>query len=268
MYRAFAGVLLALSLAFSAVSQKLPKPWTEWSSKDTEKILNDSPWGKTQTETDTSEMVYSPTAITASANSTSQAQGATNQATSVKFHIRFFTARPIRQAVVRTLEDQNRVNKGMLETMHAWADLHSDEYIIIAVTYEGSDRRYLGRTQQAFESAVTAVLKDNTYLERKDGKRLFLAEYKPPKKDGFGAHFIFPRTLNGEPFLTADGGTVRFHCDWTNTNTLDSAMNPAGQTSRGATRNSGSIQADSPFKLRLEMRFKLAEMMYDGVLEY
>ena len=266
MFRAALGLLLVLSLAFSAIAQKPPKKWTEWSPKETEKILNDSPWGKTQTETDTSEMVYSPTPITSSANATSQ--GATNQATSVKFRIRFLTARPIRQALVRVLEDQNRVDKSRLATMHAWADLHTDEFIILAVTYEGSDRRYLGRSQQAFESAVTAVLKDNTYLERKDGKRVFLAEYKPPKNDGFGAHFIFPRTLNGEPFLTADGGTVRFHCDWTNGATLDSAMNPTGQTSRGATRNSGSIQADSPFKLRLEMRFKLAEMMYDGVLEY
>src|SRR2546426_710790 len=35
--------------------------WSDWSRKDAEKILNDSPWGQTQVETNTSEMTYSPT---------------------------------------------------------------------------------------------------------------------------------------------------------------------------------------------------------------
>ncbi|MDT7605258.1 MAG: hypothetical protein QOF61_3255, partial [Acidobacteriota bacterium] len=38
--------LLALSLS---AQDKKEKPWTEWSKKDAEKILNDSPWGQTQT---------------------------------------------------------------------------------------------------------------------------------------------------------------------------------------------------------------------------
>jgi hypothetical protein len=259
----------ALISGVSVLAQKPGKEWTEWSAKEATKMLDDSAWGKTQVETDTSEMVYSPTAITAAANATSQAQGATNQATSVKFHIWFFTARPIRQALVRQLEVQNRIVKANVETYHSWANLHTDEYIIIAVTYEGSDRRFLGRAQQAFESAVTAVLKDSTYLERKDGKRIFLSEYRPPKKDGFGAHFVFPRALGGEPFLNADSGTVRFHCEWENLTTLDSTLNSPGQTSRRARGgNNGSIQPDSAFKIKLDMRFKVADMIYDGALEY
>lgn len=253
-----------------ALPQKPAKPWTEWSAKEAQKILDDSAWGKTQVETDTSQMVYSPTAMTAAANSTNQAQGATNQATSVKFHVWFFTARPIRQALVRVLEEQKRLDKINADTMHSWANLHTDEYIVVAVTYEGSDRRFLGRAQQSFQSAVTSVLKDTTYLERKDGKRLFLGEYKAPKKDGFGAHFIFPRMLGGQPFLNADSGSVRFHCEWENNTALDTALNPAGQTSSraGSRSNSSSITPDSTFKIKLDMRFKITDMIYDGALEY
>src|SRR5262245_13298179 len=79
------------------------KPWTEWSKKDAEKILSDSPWSQTQVETDTSEMFYSPTSDprapgvrTTGTSGNRQAQGATNQAVNVKYHIRFFSARPVR----------------------------------------------------------------------------------------------------------------------------------------------------------------------------
>ena len=44
----FSSLLLALC-ACSAFAQKT-KPWTEWSEKEAAKILNDSPWGQTQTE--------------------------------------------------------------------------------------------------------------------------------------------------------------------------------------------------------------------------
>jgi hypothetical protein len=46
-------------LAAAATAQK-NKPWTEWKLKETEKILNDSPWAQTQTITNINEMNYSP----------------------------------------------------------------------------------------------------------------------------------------------------------------------------------------------------------------
>ena len=40
---------ILILLAASVSAQKL-KPWTEWTAKDAEKVLNDSAWGQTQTE--------------------------------------------------------------------------------------------------------------------------------------------------------------------------------------------------------------------------
>src|SRR5205809_7517695 len=50
----------------SVFAQK-QKPWTEWSKKEAGKTLNESPWGQTQTETDTSQMTYSPTVTSTTA---------------------------------------------------------------------------------------------------------------------------------------------------------------------------------------------------------
>src|SRR5215211_4675164 len=48
-------------LVFGSLAFAQEKSWTEWTRVEAEKILNHSAWGQTQTETDTSEMVYTPT---------------------------------------------------------------------------------------------------------------------------------------------------------------------------------------------------------------
>ncbi|MGH9969359.1 MAG: hypothetical protein ACREBG_16380 [Pyrinomonadaceae bacterium] len=267
---------VAILVAVGAFAQKPLKPWVEWSKKDAQKILDDSPWSQTQTETDTSEMFYSPSNM--GDTRSRETQGATNQATSVKFRIRLYSARPIRQAFVRLIElnqsepDQTETAKSVTEKRRAWANLSAGDFIIVTVAYEGTDRRYLGRVMQAFNSAVTAVLKNSVYLERKDGKRIFLSDYVPPGKDPFGARFIFSRTTEGQPFVNADSGSLRFHAEYENKITSDSSSDTAGQpvNARQTTNRStgSSIQVGSPFKFKLDMKFKVAEMIYNGELEY
>ena len=239
--------LAAALFASPALAQKL-KSWDQWSQKDAQRILDDSAWGRTQTETDTSQMFYSPTsapgvngARSTSNDSSRQNQGATNQAVSLNYRIRFFTAKPVRQAFVRLMElNQPNLPKDMIERLNQFATLHSDRYIIVAVTSDSTDRRYAGPAEQALGTATTDMAKNNTYLERKDGKRVFLSEYVPPGKDGFGARFIFPRTLDGQPFLNPDSGEVRFYSQFA-----------VGTTS-----------------LKLNMRYRISDMIYDGQLEY
>ena len=238
--RSLPALFLVLSLATTVCAQKQSKPWTEWSKKEAEAILNDSPWGRTQVETDVSEMFYSPTARGgAGTNAGSRTeQGATNSEIYVRYHIRFFSARPVRQAHVRIIEindkDLNRETSGR---MHNFAELTAKDAIILTVTYESNDQRYSGKALQLFGSRNTGSLKNNTYLERNDGQRLFLDEYVPPGKDGFGARFIFRRHDDGVPFVMPDTTEIRFFSEVSK-------------------------------ELKLNMKFKVADMMYDGKLEY
>jgi hypothetical protein len=235
---------LALLLALTGtMAQKKEKPWTEWSKKDADKMLNDSPWAQTQTDTDTSEMFYSPTndpRLGGRATSTTGArigEGAVNSAVSITFHVRFFSARPVRQALARNIEIAQNPPPEVVAKLRSFADLQSTNAIIVTVTYESPDQRYSGVVMQAFNSAITGTLKNNTYLERSDGKRLFLEEYVPPGKDGFGARFIFLRELNGQPFITRNTGGVRFYAQY-------------------------------PNGIKISRPFKVADMIYQGELEY
>jgi hypothetical protein len=94
------------------------------------------------------------------------------------------------------------------------------------------------------------VLKESVFFERKDGKRLYLTEYVPPAKDPFGARFIFPRTMDGESFMKADGGAVRFHAEY--------------EMKASEAQSSGT----KPDKFKIDVKFKLNEMIYNGDLEY
>ena len=241
-----AALTMVLFMAGAASAQKPVKPWGEWTQKEAQKILDDSAWGHTQTETDTSEMTFSPTndVGTSRAAPTSgqrERQGAVNQAVPLNFRIRFFTSKPIRQAFARQIAlKQAAVTKELTAQLTAWSDAHTDDWIIVAVAYDSTDQRYSNPVMQAFGSATADTIKNNTYLERKDGKRVFASDYQAPGTDGAGAKFVFARTLDGQPFLNAESGEVRFYSEF--------------RTAR------------PPFKL--DMRFKVADMMFDGKLEY
>ncbi len=239
-------IMLATAvLAGTTIAQKQSKPWTEWSKKDAEKILNDSPWGQTRTESDTSEMFFVPGSgrgVDSGPGSAANRirQGATNQVVKLNFRIRFFTARPIRQAFVRLMQlQQPNLDAKSAEALKNFANFHTDDWIIVALDFDATDQRYSGPVFQKLGSATTDTLKNNTYLVRKDGKRVDLSQYLPPANDGFGARFVFPRNLNGQPFLTTESGEVRFFIETTGSNPI-----------------------------KFSMPFKVANMIYDGKLEY
>ena len=234
---------MALLLTLITATAQQSKPWTGWSKKEAEKILSDSPWAQTQTDTDTSQMFYSPTsdprlgARVTSTTGVRVGEGATNQSVNIIYRVRFFSARPIRQALVRLMWIQQTPPAEVAQKMTNFAELQSSDSIIVTVTFDSNDQRYSGTVMQAFNSAVTATLKNDTYLERNDGKRLFLEEYVPPGKDGFGARFIFLRELDGQPFISKDTAQVRFYAQYTN----------------------------GP---KIDRRFKVADMIYQGGLEF
>jgi hypothetical protein len=241
-------VLVVISAACLVVfAQKNMKPWTEWTQKDATKMLNDSAWGQTQTETNTNEMFFSPTARggSGSSGSASGGQGATNQATSVNYRIRFLSSRPIRQAFARsillqqkTADSQNGEQMKALEAqLKTFAEQKSLDWVVIAVSFDSTDQRFSNSAMQVFNSSNSGVLQNNTYLEVKGGKRIFLKEYRAPINDGMGAKFIFPRVVDNQPIVVRDGGDIRFYSE---------------------------VSKD----IKLNMRFKLADMIYEGQFEY
>jgi hypothetical protein len=244
MRRVAVSSLIVVLCAFSALAQK-SKPWTELNEKEVAKILNDSPWGQTQTEGEESrpEQTSAITQVAAprSADRQISREGEapeTKPSRVVKFRIRFLSAKPVRGAFARyLLSKKTDADESLSQQLQGFVDRDFGDYVVIAVMAEAADPRLVAGTMQFLTNATAEALKDKVYLERKDGKRLMLADYRPPGPDGMGAKFVFMRTFEGKPFLTPESDNVRFFAQFSE-------------------------------KMKLNVKYKVSDMMYDGKLEY
>lgn len=245
--RRISAYLVILMLAGSAVAQN-QKPWTEWTKKDVEKTLNDSAWGQTQTEgggggaaAQSSESAVTQVAAQRSADrqlSSRQGEsGETKPVNYVKYQVRFLSAKPVRAAFARqVLLSKPEPDEALTTQLQGFIDRDFSEYIIVSVGVQVGDAKMAGPIMAAFTNADAAKLKESVYLERKDGKKLYLMDYRAPVEDGMGAKFIFKRVVDGQPFLS-ENDSVRF-------------------------------VAQLNERMKLNTRYKLSDMLYDGKLEY
>lgn len=260
MSKAIAAIVITVAIGSSLIAQKHTKPWKEWTRKEAEKILNESPWSQTQTETESTRSEETTKSFGDTRGRESGITSVTAPST-IRFRVRLFSARPVRQAYVRMIELSDKPpDEAASQKMDAWANLQSDDQIIVAVAYESSEKGSMSMLTRAFTTAATESLKNDVYLERKDGKKLFITEYVPPAKDVFGARFKFPRSIDGQPFLMPDSGVIRFHAEFH----LKAAETSANGTSLPTAGRSRSESA----KFKIDVKFKVAEMIYNGDLEY
>lgn len=249
-----AALILLMTGSSVITGQSTHGPWMEMSKKDAEKLLTDSPWSQTQVDTDTSEMFFSPTRqgaasagrSSAASSATGQAsvnnnradRGAVNQAVQVKYRICFLSAKPIREALARmVIAAQHEPDADLIARLQAFVQRDFSPYIVIAVNIDSTDQRFLGPIMQQINSATAGSLTNKAYLETPDGERLFISGYQAPIPDGLGAKFIFPRRPKGVEFLKAGTSGVRFVAEFSES-------------------------------FKLNMRFKVSDMIYDNKLEY
>ena len=245
MRRALFISLAILFIAVPAAAQKT-KPWTEWTEKEAAKILNDSAWGQTQTEVSEAAEPSSVSAVTPTtaarredqriSSASNTESGESKARASINYRVRFLSAKPVRAAFVRMIELQGATPERVAE-LRPFVDRDFGDYIVITLSVDGTDRKRLGPSTEEIKSAEEATLQKSAYLERKDGTRVFLTNFRAPAQDGLGAKFVFPRVVDGKPFIEAGSGEFKFVLE-------------LGKT------------------IKINRKFKVSEMMYDGKLEY
>lgn len=234
----FAFILLAASIP--AYAQDGTRPWTDWSKKDAEKILNDSAWGQTFVQ-EAPEPV-STTVIT----NTRQGLSGTNNGESgevkpsraMKYRARFLTAKPVREAFSRLIVlSQPNAAEGLKTQLQGFIDRDFGDFLVVSFSIEAEDPRMSKGAMMGLSRLTADMIKDKISLERKDGKKATLIDYKAPVEDGMGAKIVFSRTLDGKPFLGEGDDLVRL-----------------------------TFQMSE--KQKINMKFKVTGMTYGGKLEY
>ena len=234
MKPAFALILCALFLVCPLMTpaQWNKKPYTDWSEKEALKVLNESPWGQTQ--------VYSDLSNTFGTGPGQSRRSGDYNAYYMNIRIRFLSSKPIREAFSRliALKQKDAMTPQLAAQLQAFATQDLPDYVIVAVDADATEAKNEIREFRALlDTRTTVDLKNNTYLTIQGGERVYVAEYQPPKKDGLGAKFIFPRKVNGKPVVTPENEEIQFYSDFSE-------------------------------KFKLSMRYKVKDMMYGGKLEY
>lgn len=128
--------LLLLISSLNASGQWDKKPQAEWTEKDAIKVLNDSPWGRTQTFTSPMEQYRGP--VTGRQGVGNQTTNAPPNALQLNFRVRFLSAKPIRQALTRMMElkFKGRVKDDVAEQLKQFASGEFLEIIVVAVSVD------------------------------------------------------------------------------------------------------------------------------------
>jgi hypothetical protein len=149
------------------------------------------------------------------------------------------------------IQQKDKMNDQLAARLKTFASGDFPDYIIVTVTVESDKASSMEQEANSLlHKLTTSLLKNNTYLLTDGGHRVFLQEYRPPRNDGLGANFVFPRLVDGKPFLTPESKEILFHAELT------------GQT------NAVTGGPQSPRDFTLNMRYKVKDMTYNGKLEY
>ncbi len=218
---------LPLSAYFSAADLWETKPNLEWSVRDVDAILNNSPWVTLCFAGFRTEQYKIPRMI--------DYPDYNWRTLAVFYRIQLLSARPIQEAVARGISlGKNTVEYSvdMKETANS-AKLKQEldesassnpntpilqmdkKFIVIAIVLRITPHGLFQWSQEPDGAELTvadpAQLKKNTRLFTSAGKSVSLLEYKPPGRDWSGARFYFSRSLpDGRPLVTSADEELSF----------------------------------------------------------
>jgi hypothetical protein len=212
------------------------KPYTEWSEKETEKMLTDSPWGDRMFIGDTMVSGGSPGGMTGGGGGRGRGRGGgatvsgEDLARSQNVNVRLHSAVPIRMALA-----QRAILAGTLPQEDAEESIKTHPapgYLILGVTLPGGwSRGPLG--DEEIES-----LKEKIYIElKKSKKRIRFERLVPPNRgQSRETYLYFPRTEEGRELFLPEEEEAKF-------------------------------RANLNSRTKVGVNFKFKKMMFDGKLE-
>lgn len=185
----FLAVIVAVTLPLgparaTLLQDELTKPFRKWTKAEANKLLNDSPWAKTQEESS----VYG-----------------LGVPTDFKFTLRLRSALPIREALVRLkqieahydqLSEQERATfdaktKGLLDCPAC-----ADNYVL-SLSSRSENSPGWDLAFRSYEKMTLAMLQENIFLANDKGEKRKLVHFIPPKAAGEETVFFFARLDEG-----------------------------------------------------------------------
>jgi hypothetical protein len=133
------------------------------------------------------------------------------------FYVRFLSAPPIREALLRVQQIQFGYDGWAAEAKLQFddtvaADLHSGfgDWIVVTVGFRSNDPNEESNVRRFFERQTTETLQNKAFLSTEQFSQVRVHTYFAPRDEGIGAKFVFPRQLEGTPLVSKASKTVSF----------------------------------------------------------
>jgi hypothetical protein len=133
------------------------------------------------------------------------------------FYVRFFSAPPIRQALLRIQQIQYGYDGWAAEEKRRFdesvaADLLSGfgDWIVVTVGFRSNDPNEESNVRRFFERQNTETLNNKAFLSTEQFSQVRIHTYFAPRDEGIGAKFVFPRQYQGTPLVSKTSKTVSF----------------------------------------------------------
>ena len=190
---AMAGLLLAITAQAQFWTEKKPE---QWSKKDCQKLLSDSPWAKTWERS---------------------AGASASRATPVRatYVAQLWSVRTVRQAIVRIAQldpfyralspEQKKAQDAEAER---FIDTEARDTVVVQVVFATNSSAGERDLRVEWQKLSLEVLKASASLEGPTGK-VAPVGYTKPAVEQREFQLVFPRTLNGKPIVTESDAFLR-----------------------------------------------------------
>jgi len=189
--------------SLTILSLSAQEPFQKWPLSRAVQILNSSPWARQETYT---------VVVAGVGSGVSGEKEIFN-----RFYVRFVSAQPVREALARIQQLQFGYD-GLAEAdkrrfdEYAGGDLLSGfgDWIVVAVSFRSNDPNTESQVRRFFERETAETIKNKAFLSSEQYSQVPIRAYFPPRDEGIGAKFVFPREINGSPVVSAKTKTVAF----------------------------------------------------------
>lgn len=196
--------LLVCTLADSAALPQ--KPYRQWTLQEAVAVLNKSPWGRQTTFTKVVGGIGSGVFGEKEIYST--------------FFVRFLSARPIREALVRLKQIQSgydemddAARRGFDAASEKSLDVGLRRWIVVTVNFRSNDPDTERQVKQFLESQSFETIRNRVFISTAHFPNLRISAYYPPQGDAIGAKFVFPREIESEPVISDQDKSLTFQLD-------------------------------------------------------
>jgi hypothetical protein len=202
LYFALSAIFLAAGSAAFGADFWEKKPFDTWSQKECSKLLTDSPWVED---------------LTLMAEGISQSTtGDDGQQLNFKYQIQFRSALPVRQAMVRQMQLAQKYDtlgpeqkQQFDQSAKTFLSADFSDVVVVYVTYKGNSQDKSRELDRYWQSQTMDLLKNNVFLRNSKGEQVALSKFIAPQGAERSFQFIFPRQINGKPFIALEDKSLQ-----------------------------------------------------------